>query len=262
MARSFSILGRTAVAVAISVSCLRLFSADTAASKSVATNDRSKAASVVLGRWIDAIGGESTIRKLTNRVSEGTLEVSSQGISLQIKVESQAPNQRRTTIVLPGGAAEIVSGFDGKKAWRSMPGQGVVELTGEEAALAQEEAHYWELLEASKVYKQLELKGEEVVAGEPCHRLEATTTAGKPHTFYFSKKSGLMLRRDGEAPMPDGTMAPTETYYEGYADKDGMKIALKVRRAKPESFAFVYATSVVKHNQPMPAARFQKPETK
>lgn len=62
--------------------------------------------------------------------------------------------------------------------------------------------------------------------------------------------------------MPDGTMAATETYYEGYAEKDGMKIALKVRRAKPESFAFVYATASVKHNTPMPADRFQKPETK
>lgn len=239
-----------------------LMAADATASKQVVSVTEPKTANDVIKRWVDSIGGESAVRKLTNRVVKGTLELTAQGISLELKVESQAPIQRRTTILLPGGAGEIVSGYDGKVAWRSIPAQGVVELTGDEARSAKDEAQFWESIDFNLLYSKLELTGSATAAGVDCYVVEATPAKGKAQKIYFSKKSGLIVRRDGEGPLPDGSIAPTETYYEDYRVADGMKLAFKIRRTVPQEAAYTFTTTELQHNTPIAAGRFNKPETK
>jgi hypothetical protein len=260
--RRFLVAATVAITTVTGLMLSPVRAADAPASKQVATTAESKKTKEILQRWVDAIGGESAVRKLTNRVVKGTLELAAQGISLELKVESQAPNQRRTAIILPGGAGEIVSGYDGKGAWRSIPGQGVVELTGDEARAAKDEAQYWESIDFTLLYSKLEVTGSATAAGEDCHVVEATPAKGKIQKIYFSKKTGLIVRRDGEGPMPDGTFGPTETYYEDYRVSDGMKLAFKIRRPVPQEAAYTFTTSELQHNTAIAGSRFNKPETK
>lgn len=221
-----------------------------------------KTADAVIQRFVEAIGGETVVRKLTQRTTKGSLELQQQGVSVELKVESKAPNKRLTTIILPGGAGELATGFDGTAAWRSIPVQGVVDLTGEEARSTKEESNFWESVDFKSAYSKLELKGSAKVAGADCYVIEATPSGGKTQKIYFSKQSGLIVRRDSEAPTPTGSMAPTETYFEDYRTVDGMKMAFKMRRTLPEDFAFTFVTSEVNHTTPIPDSRFKKPETK
>ncbi len=221
-----------------------------------------KTVDAVIQRFVEAIGGETAVRKLTQRTTKGSLELQQQGVSVELKVESKAPNKRLTTIILPGGAGELATGFDGTAAWRSIPVQGVVDLTGDEARSTKEESNFWEVVDFKSAYSKLELKGITKVAGAECYLIEATPAGGKTQKVYFSKQNGLIVRRDSEAPTLTGSMAPTETYFEDYRTVDGMKMAFKMRRTLPEDFAFTFVTSEVNHATPIADSRFKKPETK
>jgi hypothetical protein len=111
-------------------------------------------------------------------------------------------------------------------------------------------------------YSKLELAGSATVSGGDCYVVEATPSKGRVHKIYFNKKSGLIVRRDGEGPLADGTLGPTETYFEDYRPVDGMKMAFKIRRTAPQDSAFTFTATEVTQNSNRLVGRFQKPETK
>lgn len=232
-----------------------------APAKPAAASAELKTVDEVLQKWVDAIGGEAAVRKLKTRVSKGTLTLTAQGVSIDLKVEAKAPNQRLMTIFLPGGAGEMLSGYDGKTAWRQIPGVGNQTLSGSELEAAKDEADFWETIEFKRRFQKLELKPSEKVEGKDCYVVEAAAAKGAPQKIFFSKETGLILRRDAETITPNGT-ANSVTLFDDYRSVDGMKLAFKLRRPQPEEAAFTFVTTEVSHPASLEDSRFKQPESK
>lgn len=218
-----------------------------------------KTPQAVIRRWVDAMGGESAVRRNTNRVTVGSLDLPAMGAAVTLTMVAQAPDRRVTSINIPG-FGDMKSGFDGKEGWRTNPQTGAVdEVTGDQLAQEKVEADYWMLVELEKRFPALELKAAEKVGDRDCYVVDAVAPGAKPDRFFFDKETGLLVRRDAEALTPIGKLA-TETLFEDYREVNGIKVAFTVRRTKPEALGFVFKTTSMKFNTAVDDAQFRKPK--
>src|SRR5262245_20557498 len=92
----------------------------------------------ILDKYVQAIGGETALGKLTTRVTRGTIEEEISGVTGSFEVYAQAPNK----LALIGRAQtkegfvfDISHGFDGAVGWsvnKAGMGPGSRELSGKE----------------------------------------------------------------------------------------------------------------------------------
>lgn len=88
-------------------------------------------AEAVLARYIEATGGRAAYEKIRNRVVHATMEITGQGIKLEVTVYSAVPNLSYSE-VNSEITGKIEQGFDGKVAWSKRAAQGPQILEGEQ----------------------------------------------------------------------------------------------------------------------------------
>lgn len=209
----------------------------------------------ILNHYIEATGGRDAWKKLTTRVSKGTLDIPAMNMSGSIEIHEKAPNESLATVMIAGNA--FVQGYDGKTAWSNDPQNGLRELSDGELEEAQRDADFYHALDLKTLYKSLTIKSKEKIGDSDAYLVEGATGDGDPDVMYFDATSGLLIRLTGQRHTPEGA-APTQIDLSDYRDVDGVKLPFSVHQSVGD-VAYTISFSEVQHNVEMDDAQFAKP---
>jgi len=214
----------------------------------------------ILARYVKEMGGKTALEKVTSRVLKIKLESEAMGTG-DGEIYAKAPNKQWSRIELPG-VGTMNEGFDGKVAWAKNPWEGLRIKTGEELAKIKRDAEFHRELTCKKIYPDLAYKGTAKVDEEEADVLESKPSASSREKFFFSRKTGLLVRQESEFEGPPGrvtlVLQPRE-----YKTLDGLKYPTQLKlkgSAGEQSFEFKIRIVEAKHNVEIEDAKFAKPE--
>jgi hypothetical protein len=205
--------------------------------------------------YVKAIGGREAWKKLTSRVSIGTIEVPTMGLSGTIEMHEKAPNLLVARITING--ASFSQGFDGTAGWADDPQNGLREQTGTELTETKRDADFYHPLDLRQLYSKFTVTGTEKINDRDTYVVEAATSDGEADKMYFDVQSGLVRRIVGHHHSPEGVSEFTEDL-DDYREVDGIKLPFSVHQSSADS-AFTIAFAEVHHNVPIENSEFSKP---
>jgi len=217
----------------------------------------------ILDKFAQAIGGKAALERLSSRVIKGNVEMAGLGMSFNWESYAKAP-AKRLSIVEVMALGTILEGCNGKTAWSKNPMSGLTEKKGEELAKACRDADFYRDVNFKKIYPNLVGKEPEQVAEEPAHVLEAKPSPGSLERFYFSTKTGLLVRQDSEFEAAEGKgKTRAQALLEDYRVVDGIKMPFTTTikadvPGQPEATLTIKIIEI-KHNVPIDDAKFEKP---
>ncbi len=200
-------------------------------------NPKAPAVDQIINHYIEAVGGESNLLKTTSRISSGTIELNSMGLSGTVDIYEQAPN-RSSVIMNLKGFGIIQQTFNGSARWLHDPVQGYIKLP-EEMPGARDDFHVE--LELKRLAGSLRFNGKQKVGEHDCFVIERPL-GGTAIKYYFDTENGLLLREN-------------DAFYEDYRDVNGVKLPFVVRQESPLA-NIVIRLNEVKVNVSIDEARF------
>ncbi len=213
----------------------------------------------IVERAILASGGKTAWSKINSMYVKGSVEIPAGHVTGTFEIYSQAPNKSYESITL-GGAVVMKQGFDGANAWKITPGQGVVEVRGDELEDAKLDSDFYSEIDLTRIYPQMVLQGESTIAARPCYVVLATPLHGKARKLYFDKTTGLRVGMSTET-TSDGKIMRSETYFEDFRTVDGIQVPHAVHVVTPD-VTMVFHLLAVKTNIPILDWTFLKPASK
>jgi hypothetical protein len=147
----------------------------------------------ILDRYVEATGGIKAYDKLKNSIVKGTLEIPAAGITLDITAYSARPNKMYSKAESPA-IGSFESGSDGTICWENSVMQGARILEGTELAEKLRETRFENMAYWRGLYDTITVAGIDTVAGSPCYKVVLKAKDGKPLTYFFDQKSGLLAK--------------------------------------------------------------------
>jgi hypothetical protein len=210
----------------------------------------------ILDRYVEATGGIKAYDKLQNSVVKGSLGIPAAGITLDITVYSARPNKVYSKAESPA-IGSFESGTDGALCWENSVMQGARILEGTELADKLRESKFESMAYWRGLYDTMNVTGIDTVAGSPCYKVELKAKGGKPRTYFFDQKSGLLMKSVNIVPTQMGDIAveafPTDYRKEGdilVSHKTSMKLMSQDR---------VMTITSVEYNAAIPDSVFAIP---
>ena len=209
----------------------------------------------VFDKYIQAIGGQATLDKVSNRVEKGNA-VMPEGPPIPIDIYTKAPDQRVSVMHMQKG--DSTTAYNGHAGWISFPARPLREMSpaDQQAAKLDAEAFYPTQLE--REFTELKLDDHSEKVGDHETNVVLGLSHGQPPVkLYFDKDSGLLVRMVHYADTAFG-FNPTQVDFADYRDVGGVKTPYRWTIARP-SGSFTIKVDEVKQNVPMDDARFAKP---
>ena len=226
------------------------------------------AAEEVFAKYLQALGGNAAISKITSVVHKGTVDMlipapptppgtppgpSAMGTA-PAEFDRKIPGKQLISILFPGRPANV-AGYDGTIGWLSAPAR---ENTGDELALMQELAEFPPAAKFKADHTKVQVDAVEKIDGHDAYRVVGTRPNGSAiDRVYFDAQSGLLLRSYTTMQSVIGAF-PEETNYDDYRDVSGVKIPYTIRVLSPEGNR-TYKWSEVDANVPVEDSRFTRP---
>lgn len=164
----------------------------------------------IINRYIEALGGEQALLKITNRVSTGSIELPT-GLMGTIEVYEVAPNRSSVFMNLKGFGT-IQQTFDGKVRWLQDPVRGYVKMAeGAGGDTFQRE------LSLRNQLPTLRYESKEKVGDQECAVVSRSIMGRVIERLYFATNTGLLLREG-------------DLYFEDYRQVDGVRIPFVARQ--------------------------------
>jgi hypothetical protein len=228
-----------------------------------AQDDKLPAAEKILEKSIEGRGGPEAFKKLTSRVSKGTMEISVAGQTVKgtLMLYEAAPNKRYFMLELPGQTHEY--GSDGEVYWSIDGPQSVKLREGEDKAMAERQADFYALLNWREQFEEVETVAKEQIDDRSCYKVVLKPKVGTPETVYFERKTGLPIRVDTVRKSEQGEIQ-LQTRQEDYREIDGVKLPFKTVRLATGGGATTTYTTVwesIKQNEDIPEERFALPDS-
>jgi hypothetical protein len=221
----------------------------------------------ILAKYVEALGGEQALRKVTGRVITGTQYIPTGPggvVPTPAAVERylKAPNLAVTVYKAPTYA--IAQGFDGTTAWSQDQAGRVTEPVKLDVGRAARAADFYEPLNLKREYAQITVRGIEKVNGRDAYLVVGVPQGDKPESLYFDTQTGLLLRKQTVLPTPIGD-SPFQMDFEDYRDTgSGVKVPFLIHlnpstaRTELAPNATLRVTKV-EDNVAIDNARFAKP---
>jgi photosynthetic reaction center cytochrome c subunit len=224
----------------------------------------------ILSKYVDALGGQQAIRKVTSRIVTGTQYIPTGpggGVPVPALVEryQKAPNLAVDTYHT--ATYTISDGFDGSKAWAQNAQGRVSEPLAIDQDRAKRDSDFYLPLDLKQEYPKLEVQGIERVDGRDAYRVVGTPEGDLPERLYFDTQSGLLLRKATALPTPVGN-SPFQVDYSDYRDTgSGVKFPYTITTTPANPRTVLYGTAVfqvtkVEDNKPIEDAKFDRPASK
>jgi hypothetical protein len=209
----------------------------------------------VLENYIKAIGGREAWKKLTTRISTGTIDVPAMSLSGLVTVREKAPNRSIFTVNFNG--AVFQQGFDGTVGWSNDPQNGLREQTGEELAETKRDSDFYHPLDLKQMYSKITVTGTDKIDDRDAYVVEASSGDLGTDKIYFDTQNGLVLRIVGQHHTMEGPATFTEDFSD-FREVDGIKLPYTVRQESPSS-TFTIKFTEIRHNEGIEDAAFAKP---
>ncbi|MEK7725058.1 MAG: hypothetical protein AAB336_11945 [Acidobacteriota bacterium] len=163
----------------------------------IVENKQDEKALEVVNKFILAIGGEESLRKISSYTARGEVEIDRAGTSVSgfYDIFRKAPN-KVAEVMSFDGSGEIREIFDGKDYLVQSLFTGVIQqdFIKNEFSLY---ADFYEFLRFKELYPNIKYLGAFEVAGKKAHLIEATTKNGTRTAFSFETESNLLIGRAG-----------------------------------------------------------------
>ena len=221
----------------------------------------------ILAKYVEALGGEAAIRKVSSRVVTGTqyIPTGPGGVvpmPAAIERDLKAPNLSVNIYHTP--TYTISDGFDGSIQW-SQNAQGRVTDSGRiDQQRARRAGDFYEPLDLRKEYAEMTVRGIERVDGRDAYVVVGRPEGDLPEELYFDLQTGILLRKRTMLQTPTGN-SPFQVTYGDYRDTgSGVKFPflIKMDPAGPRIELATTATLVitkVQDNVPIADIKFTKP---
>jgi photosynthetic reaction center cytochrome c subunit len=224
----------------------------------------------ILSNYIQALGGEQAIRKVTSRMITATEDLPTGPggrATAQARLEqySKAPNLQLN--VYHSDRFTISDGFDGTIAWSQDAKGAVADVTGPDLIRARCAADFHQSVNLKQAYNRLAVSGLEKVNSRDAYLVTGFPQRGLPERFYFDTQTGLLLRRLILLPTQLGN-SPWEVDYDDYRDTgSGVKFPFVIHMIPGTSAAVLSRQSTIhiekiEENVPIDDGRFAKPQSK
>ena len=214
------------------------------------------AADEVVTKFVQAIGGDAAIQKLTSSQEKGSISAEN-GQSAQFEIERQAPNKVLFVSTMANGqSARVVC--NGSEA-AVTTGQGTQPIHGIELDALKLDANFYRNLNLKAQYTRMQsspfpqkIDGKEVKVVQGI----LPNNQGR-ETLYFDPQSGLLVRRTTLLRTALGPIAQ-QTDYSDYREVNGVKIPFSVRVARADVIQTRKVTEA-KFNVPVTDSTFAVP---
>jgi hypothetical protein len=208
----------------------------------------------VLDKYIEVTGGKEAYGKVKNRVSRGTVELA--GVKGTVVIYQAAPNLMLTEMNIEG-LGKFLSGSNGEVAWEINPITGPRLKEGKEKATSLRTSQFNSDLDWRKVYKKVEVVGEEKVDSKTAYKVEAATPEGDVITKLFDKATGLAVQAIMTFETPQGKITTSSTVSD-YKKADGI---LQPHRIVTKALGseIIIVLEKVEQNAVLPKERFALP---
>jgi hypothetical protein len=179
----------------------------------------------LLARYVDALGGESALRKHQSSTRKGKMAIAAMGMEGSTTIQAAAPD--KLVMNIETGMGAMNQGYNGTIGWSDNPMTGAQLLDGDQLASMKLQADFYGPLNYSKHFTSMETVEETTFDGQAAYKVKAVNTAGKEQTQYFAKDTGLLLGTQGIQSGPMGE-SEVKTTFADYKDFGGSKIPGKV----------------------------------
>jgi len=175
---------------------------------------------MILGKYVDALGGAQAIQKVTNRSITGTQYIPT-GPGGTVPTPAvleryfKAPNLSLT--VYKTATYSVSQGFDGTTAWSQDQNGRVTDAIPLDVARAERAADVQEPIHLKQQYGQMTVAGIETVNNREAYVVVGVPKGDTPERLYFDIRTGLLLRKVTVLPTPVGE-SPFQTDYDDYRD--------------------------------------------
>jgi len=221
----------------------------------------------ILAKYVQALGGEQAIRKVTSRVITATQYIpTGPGGTVPVPAQSEfyqkAPNLVLNVYRTP--TYSISDGFDGTTKWAQDATGRVSEALKIDQVRARRSASLYESADLKQQYSRMTVSGVERVNDRDTYVVVANPPDDRPERLYFDRDTGLLLRKLTFLPTPIGDI-PCEVNYDDYRDAGkGVKVPFMIRMipANPRVEMGVIATvrvQKVEENLAIEDSKFAKP---
>jgi outer membrane lipoprotein-sorting protein len=207
----------------------------------------------ILEKYVAALGGADSIRKITSRRQTG--KILAGGTETPIEVLTKAPNRRITITHASGG--DSFTAFDGTAGWMGNAGRPAREMSPAESMASGLDAEFALALRIKEIFPQLRRGRPEEIAGVACEVLNGSGPGRLTVRLYFDAKSGLLVRLVRYADTPVGRN-PTQIDYADYREQDDVKTPFRWTLSRPNG-RFTIQIAELTNNVPIDDARFARP---
>ncbi len=222
------------------------------------TYANSQTADMIIGKAINAIGGEKSFKNINS--IEYSMTLTGMGMEMPMKYYKKGDDKIRLEISYMG--QDMISIMNGKSAWTKTAGN-VIEVP--EAALNEFKGQLESQVEAFDMpflnYKEknitFELIGEEPVNGIDTYKIEATSADGNS-TIYIEKATNLLIKATSVQNI-NGQNIDADVFMSDYKSVGSLKMPHKIEvKSNGEDLVKIVLTSL-KINENIDDSLFQKP---
>ena len=216
----------------------------------------------ILNQFVEAVGGAKKLAALKSYVATGeSIGFSGLGGTAAFKIYAEAPNKRGMWIDYPEHPDRGISAwtYDGKTGWIGAPRGflGTYELTGNDLAGARLDGIVSFPDQIKNAFPAWRSVAEDEIGDREVYVIQGSDKTGMVGTFYFDKKTHLLVRYVRRTPSPVGRITIQQDY-DDYRDVDGIKFPFKYSFLWLDG-RFTANIKSMKVNVPVEVARLGKP---
>ena len=222
----------------------------------------------ILAKYVQALGGEQAIRKVTTRVitATGSVPTGPGGtIAVPADVERYQKAPNLIVDIYHTKAFTVSDGFDGATKWsQDMQGR-VTDALKIDQNRAKRDDNLYESLDLKREYSSLAVSGVEKVNDRDAYLVVGSLDGDTPERLYFDIQTGLLIRKMTIFPTPAGN-SPFLVDYGDYRDTgSGVKAPFLIQTtpANPRtelSTSLTLRVQKIQDNVPLDDSRFVKPQ--
>lgn len=210
-------------------------------------------ANVIVHKYIEALGGEAAISKLSSLEEKGMFAAGQR--QFPVEVLRKFPNHIAVITHFPNG--DSVTAYNGGEGFTSFPGRPARPMMPGDIAASQMDADLQFAIDLPQKFGNLQAERTETIADRDAVMISARRPGQAPLELYFDAENGLLLRLVRYAESPLG-LNPTQLDYSDYRDVNGMKLPFRWVSATPTG-RFTIQIESAQANVPIPEQKFQKP---
>ena len=219
-------------------------------------------ATKILDDYIAAMGGADKWAAVKTYVVNGkSAGYGGLGGNGAFQIFAEAPDHRGMWISFPDHPDRGTSAwnYDGKTGWISQPRSllGTYELTGNDLSGARLDSVMGFPTQITSAFKVWTVGAEDTLGDKDVYVVQGIGNGGLVGTFFFDKKTHLLLRYLRQTPTPVGRVSIQQDF-DDYRDVNGVKFPFKYSFLWLDG-RFSATIDSVKVNAPVEAAKFAKP---